>query len=1367
MGSRRGLPALLALVCLLGFGSLRADFIQIDGFVPVMPEASRGLTFYPLPATSTTTNGATFTETGGRAKVTLGGNGNTAGALLMTYTFPSPIDLTDGGTNTQFFLVMDRIFRAEAPEGATALSVTITARDTSGVNGTYNTGIGNVPDGQSLALNFNCSVNPTCFSPQPNFSAINRITVRLAFPTNYAGPTDITEIDMDSVYVTPTGGSFPPVFTSGGTSATFREGTAATPVVFAASGVPEPVLTQSGTLPAGVTWDSVNYRLTGTPATGSQGIYHPVITATNSAGSAGRSFTLFVEGPPTITSAAATTFSEGLANSFSVTADGYPAPTYSVTAGSLPDGVTLSSGGTLSGTPVNALASYPITITADNGVSPADNQSFTLTVNRAPRVTGFTVNGLEDTPLSLSAGDFTITEPDGESLSVSIDTLPANGTLLQDGAAVSAGALLSLTDLNSLAFVPDTNWHGSSSFNWRASDGTLFSPTATATLTIASVNDAPVIGQGTQADYITDEDAALQTTLTASDVESDPLNWSVSSVATNGQVEVAGGNVSYTPSLDFHGLDSFVVSVSDGNGGIASHTFNVTINPLNDAPVITQGNTVTVDMDEDGSPTAFALTLNASDIDDDLLSWSLQTPASEGTANASGNGASPAIDYQPAPDYSGSDSFVVRVADGNGGNTDITVTVNIAEINDAPTLTGPANISAVENVALSVSPTTLSDVENDTLTVTASGLPAWASLNNASGEITGTPGADTVGQVYVITLSASDGQASSTLDLTIEVLADLDGDTIADIHDDDIDGDGMSNDFETTAGLDPRDPGDAGTDLDGDGTSNLDEFLANSDPSVDDYAPLLGAATPVSTDSTGLFTLVQLGTLVASDGRDRDINTTPDKGYFAPGQHLVERSATDNAGNTASTDQTVSVTPQISFGPDPVSAEGASVTLRAYLNGPAAQYPVTVPYTLSGSADSSDHDLAEGDLIINAGTEASLTLQLTADGSSEGSENLQVIFGTPGNAVPGFLTTQTLTINESNVAPVVQLQAEQNGETTRWLTPAGGPVTVTATIEDANGGDSHTLDWSASSGALVDTDGDPQTFTFDPALLGPGQYTLAVTVNDGSAEVSTTLALRQLGEALLLGHDDSDGDGADDLSEGFADRDNDGVPDYLDAIAASNVLQGQPAIANQHLLETEPGLQLSLGDTVLAAGNSAATISAQALLDAFNVSLDNGFELLDGNRFLDVRIAALGAPQRTAYLVVPQARAIEPNASFQLFANGGWQTAGNVASARGAEGYCPSPGSTAYRNGLNPGDWCVRVGIRDGSAADADRQTDARIAVRGGIVSVSRQSLLDGLLDGATGSSSSSGIGSVNLSGLLLLLGMLGLARRYRPARAN
>ena len=57
-------------------------------------------------------------------------------------------------------------------------------------------------------------------------------------------------------------------------------------------------------------------------------------------------------------------------------------------------------------------------------------------------------------------------------------------------------------------------------------------------------------------------------------------------------------------------------------------------------PVITEGATAAVAMDEDNSPTAFALTLHATDGDGDTLIWSIQTPASHGTAIASGTGAS-------------------------------------------------------------------------------------------------------------------------------------------------------------------------------------------------------------------------------------------------------------------------------------------------------------------------------------------------------------------------------------------------------------------------------------------------------------------------------------------------------------------------------------------------------------------------------------------------------------------------------------------------------------------------------------------------------------------------------------------------------
>jgi len=73
----------------------------------------------------------------------------------------------------------------------------------------------------------------------------------------------------------------------------------------------------------------------------------------------------------------------GTAGTFTVTASGYPAPTFTET-GPLPSGVTLTTAGVLSGTPaVGTGGSYPITITAQNGNTPNATQSFTLTVNQA------------------------------------------------------------------------------------------------------------------------------------------------------------------------------------------------------------------------------------------------------------------------------------------------------------------------------------------------------------------------------------------------------------------------------------------------------------------------------------------------------------------------------------------------------------------------------------------------------------------------------------------------------------------------------------------------------------------------------------------------------------------------------------------------------------------------------------------------------------------------------------------------------------------------------------------------------------------------------------------------------------------------
>jgi hypothetical protein len=174
---------------------------------------------------------------------------------------------------------------------------------------------------------------------------------------------------------------------SSGSSTTFTVGTSGSFTV-TALGSPAPTLSESGTLPSGVTFTSGTGVLGGTPGPGTGGTYPIKFTAHNAAGSdAIQNFTLTVNQGPAITSANSTAFTVGTAGSFTVTATGTPAPTFAE-SGSLPTGVTLNTTtGVLSGTPAaGTVATYPINFTAHNGVGADATQTFTLTVNPAPSI---------------------------------------------------------------------------------------------------------------------------------------------------------------------------------------------------------------------------------------------------------------------------------------------------------------------------------------------------------------------------------------------------------------------------------------------------------------------------------------------------------------------------------------------------------------------------------------------------------------------------------------------------------------------------------------------------------------------------------------------------------------------------------------------------------------------------------------------------------------------------------------------------------------------------------------------------------------------------------------------------------------------
>jgi YVTN family beta-propeller protein len=151
-----------------------------------------------------------------------------------------------------------------------------------------------------------------------------------------------------------------------------------------AAGSPPPAFSETGALPAGITFSTSGPVgvLSGTPAAGTAGVYAIQFTASNLAGTATQAFTLIVNPAvaPVFTSADQVVFGTGVAGSFTVTATGSPAPTFSET-GALPEGVTLTSTGALSGAPtVGTGGRYPITITASNAGGSA-TQTFTLIVD--------------------------------------------------------------------------------------------------------------------------------------------------------------------------------------------------------------------------------------------------------------------------------------------------------------------------------------------------------------------------------------------------------------------------------------------------------------------------------------------------------------------------------------------------------------------------------------------------------------------------------------------------------------------------------------------------------------------------------------------------------------------------------------------------------------------------------------------------------------------------------------------------------------------------------------------------------------------------------------------------------------------------
>ncbi|MEE4236019.1 MAG: tandem-95 repeat protein, partial [Anderseniella sp.] len=114
------------------------------------------------------------------------------------------------------------------------------------------------------------------------------------------------------------------------------------------------------------------------------------------------------------------------------------------------------------------------------------------------------------------------------------------------------------------------------SFTYTVSDGQGGSDTATVSVTVIAVNDAPVANDDSAT---TTEGAAVTIDVLANDTDVDRDTLTIAGVAqgTNGSVVNNTTLVTYTPKSGFTGTDSFTYAISDGQGGSATATVTVTV----------------------------------------------------------------------------------------------------------------------------------------------------------------------------------------------------------------------------------------------------------------------------------------------------------------------------------------------------------------------------------------------------------------------------------------------------------------------------------------------------------------------------------------------------------------------------------------------------------------------------------------------------------------------------------------------------------------------------------------------------------------------------------------------------------------------
>ena len=382
--------------------------------------------------------------------------------------------------------------------------------------------------------------------------------------------------------------------------------------------------------------------------------------------------------------------------------------------------------------------------------------------------------------------------------------------------------------LNALSYRPNANFNGADTLTINVNDngntgaGGAMSATATVTINVTAVNDPPVIVAPPTASVNEDGSLVFPGTVSVNDaadgnvgngsVTVSVLNGTLTLGSLAGLVNVTGNGTNtvnftgpwanlanalngllYQPTANYNGPDTLTISANDngntGSGGAMASTAAVaiTVNPVNDAPVVTVPGPQTTGED---MPLALGgiqvndttdMNMGQGTVTLTVLRGTLTLGNVAGLTSLTGNGtatvnftapwailntALATLTYTPATNSNGPDTLTVSVNDngntGSGGPLAAsgTVAITVTAMNDAPTITPPAPPpSVLEGATLSITGLSVSDAADGnvgqgtlTLTVTNGNLTlplAGLTIDNGTPVFNGNGTATFAGTVTV------------------------------------------------------------------------------------------------------------------------------------------------------------------------------------------------------------------------------------------------------------------------------------------------------------------------------------------------------------------------------------------------------------------------------------------------------------------------------------------------------------------------------------------------------------------------------------------------------------------------------------------